>query len=85
MTEPTAPGTLPISTILSEASPESVSEVTTLDPETWSPGQLERMVEMLRAGAARRAAGLVEDAGRKRAPGAAKPPKTTMTIDDLGI
>lgn len=81
------PGALPISTILSEASPESVSEVTTLDPETWSPGQLERMVEMLRAGAARRAAGIVEDAGRKSA-GTAKPsrpPKTTMTIDDLGI
>lgn len=79
---------LPQSTALDEAKPESISEITGIDPEKWTEQDLERLVEFLRAGAERRAKGLAEERAKpKRASAAtAKPPKSPVgTLDDLGI
>jgi hypothetical protein len=79
-------GELPQSSALDEAKPESLGEVTNLDPEKWTPEHVERLVVMLRAHAERYARLRAEPRAAK--PGA-KPKGSSnpkgLTVDDLGL
>jgi hypothetical protein len=74
MSEPIMPTTLggiPQSTALAEASPESLSDLFSRDPEGFSKQDISRIVETLRT--QRKAWALAEASGKKSAPRAERP------------
>jgi hypothetical protein len=78
-------GTLPQSSALAEASPDSLTELLSRDPEHYQDQDLDRIIALLR-----------EQRVRWKAAEGAKPPRvksggvklgtaTTATLDDLGL
>lgn len=86
---PTPPNELPISNALVEASPESLSDLFSRDPEGYSNQDLDRIIEALRAQRARWQA--AEAAGAKPASRSAKSAAARIitdpkaTIEDMGF
>ena len=78
---------LPQSTALDEAKPESLSEITNIDPEKWTEEQLDKLVTMLRAAALRHAQKLAEPKKPKSTGAGASSVKNPkgLSVDDLGI
>lgn len=77
MTEPIGP--LPISPALSEASPESLSELMSRDPRGWSRQDRDKIIERLRAQRGR----FLESEAKPKSKKPALPQSTNVTSDDF--
>lgn len=81
----TAPGGLPQSLALAEASPESLAELFSRDPEGYSDQDLGKVIEALRAQRVRWAAAEATPKPQKEAAKKAKSLIATMNPEDLGL
>lgn len=89
----TIPGSIPLSTALTEASPNSINDYLSIPPKDYKGGELAKVVEILRAQRARWEAseGVKPRAKTGAKTGAPKPPmaskqqKTQATMEDLGL
>lgn len=86
MSDPSAFGLLPQSDALAEASPDSLSELLSRDPQGWSRVDRDRVVRDLRA---QRAKWEAAEAAGAKAPKAVKVSDRTLTAkrnaEDLGL
>lgn len=78
-------GTIPQSSALSEASPDSLTELLSRDPEGYTRQDLDRIISLMREQRVRWEA--TEAAGPRKAPKAASKLTSTVTasLDDLGL
>lgn len=79
------PGTIPLSNALSEASPNSISELMSKDPFRLTVQDRKEIVAKLREQRVRWEAAEAAGQGKPRAARSAKTLETTSSLDDLGL